>query len=74
MAKENKTQYAILGILAMSPGSGYDIKKLMNKSTNYFWYEGDSSIYPGLNKLYKEGCVDFEWANETSDKPKTFIL
>lgn len=70
MAKENKTQYAILGILSMGPFSGYDIKKIMAKSTNYFWNEGDSSIYPGLNKLYESGCVDFEWANETSGKPK----
>lgn len=70
MAKENKTQYAILGVLGMGPASGYDIKKIMSKSTNYFWSEGDSSIYPGLNKLHETGCVDFEWANETSGKPK----
>ncbi|MCI1969657.1 MAG: PadR family transcriptional regulator, partial [Clostridium luticellarii] len=28
MAKINKTKYAILGMLNIMPGSGYDIKKL----------------------------------------------
>lgn len=70
MAKENKTRYAILGILSMDPASGYEIKKKMEKSTDHFWREGDSSIYPILKQLLDEGMVTCELGNTESKKPK----
>ncbi len=58
MAKSNKSRYAIMGMLAIAPkSSGYDIKKLMEGSTQYFWKESYSSIYPVLATLVKEGLV-----------------
>jgi DNA-binding PadR family transcriptional regulator len=50
MAKPNKTRYALLGFLLMQDATGYDIKKLMERSTNNFWRETDSSIYPILKQ------------------------
>lgn len=55
MRSINKTRYAILGILLDGPSSGYEIKALMNRSTVYFWREFDSTIYPMLKVLAKEG-------------------
>lgn len=55
MKKINKTRYAILGILLDGPCSGYEIKSLMGRSTVYFWRESDSTIYPMLKLLAKEG-------------------
>ncbi|MBA3604138.1 MAG: PadR family transcriptional regulator, partial [Parachlamydiaceae bacterium] len=47
MAKSNKSRFAIMGMLALAPkSSGYDIKKLMEGSTQYFWKESYGSIYP----------------------------
>jgi PadR family transcriptional regulator AphA len=53
----NKTRYAILGVLLDGPSSGYEIKSLMGRSTVYFWRESDSTIYPMLKVLAKEGKV-----------------
>ena len=53
----NKTRYAILGMLFEGPTTGYEIKSLMGRSTVYFWRESDSTIYPMLKVLAKEGKV-----------------
>lgn len=53
----NKTRYAILGVLLEGPTSGYEIKSLMGRSTVYFWSESDSTIYPMLKVLAREGKV-----------------
>lgn len=70
MAKPNKTRYALLGFLAMQDASGYDIKKMMERSTNYFWRETDSSIYPILKQLLDEKKVKCLIENAESGKPK----
>jgi PadR family transcriptional regulator AphA len=58
MAKSNKSRFAIMGMLALAPkSSGYDIKKLMEGSTQYFWKESYSSIYPVLSALVEEGLI-----------------
>ena len=57
MAKENKTKYAILGVLSIKPGSGYDIKKFCDKSIAHFWNENYGHIYPVLKQLEQDGWV-----------------
>lgn len=58
MAKQNKTRYALLGMLSSNSMSGYDIKKSINHSIGYFWNENYGHIYTILKRLYTEGCVD----------------
>ena len=70
MARVNKTRYALIGFLSMSPSSGYDMKKRMAESTDHFWREGDSSIYPILKQLLDEGMVTCEVSNAESGKLK----
>lgn len=70
MAKANKTRYALLGFLSMLDASGYDIKKMMEQSTNNFWRETDSSIYPIFKQLLNEKKVTCAVKNKDSDKPK----
>lgn len=53
--KENKSKYAILGILSLGPMSGYDIKKMFQKSVAKFWNESYGQIYPFLKALVDEG-------------------
>lgn len=57
MARENKTKYAILGILNLKPASGYDIKKYADSSINHFWSENYGHIYPVLRQLEQEGLA-----------------
>lgn len=58
MAKENKTKFALLGVLNLKPASGYDIKKFCDGSIAHFWNENYGHIYPVLKKLEEEGAVE----------------
>ncbi len=68
MSKENKSQFAILGILASEPASGYAIKKMLSESTTHFWKESDGSIYPILKRLLDEGLIQIEQEKARSCK------
>ena len=58
MAKHSKTRYAVLGMLTLRPMSGYEIKKMMSESTDYFWSESNGQLYPTLSRLADEGLVE----------------
>ena len=51
------TVYTILGILAMEPMSGYEIKKVIDDSTKYFWNESQGQIYPSLKLALAEDLI-----------------
>jgi PadR family transcriptional regulator AphA len=55
--KETKSKYAILGILSLGPISGYDIKKVFQRSVANFWNESYGQIYPLLRTLVAEGLA-----------------
>ena len=57
MKRENKTKYAILGLISWKPMSGYDVKKAIERSLGYFWAESYGQIYPVLKTLEKEGLA-----------------
>lgn len=54
---KNKSRYAILGILNISPGTGYDIKKYCDTVISGIWHENFGHIYPTLKVLEQEGCI-----------------
>jgi PadR family transcriptional regulator, regulatory protein AphA len=60
MPKVNKTRYAILGVLSIKPGSGYDIKKFCDKGISHFWNENFGHIYPVLQTMYEEDLITKE--------------
>jgi len=74
MGKINKTRYAILGILLDGSSSGYEIKSLMGRSTVYFWRESDSTIYPMLKVLLKEGKVRSKIESVGKKKREVFSI
>jgi DNA-binding PadR family transcriptional regulator len=55
--KTGTTEYAILGMLALGPGSGYDLKKRIEGSIAHFWNESYGQIYPILRHLAGRGLV-----------------
>ena len=55
--KKNKSKYAILGILSLGPISGYDIKKVFQRSVANFWNESYGQIYPLLRTLVADGLA-----------------
>ncbi len=60
MPKENKTRYAILGVLSLAPMSGYDIKMVTDNSIGHFWNENFGHIYPMLRRMEQEGLISRE--------------
>lgn len=72
MAKENKSKYAVMGVLSICPGSGYDIKKFMKGSTSNFWSESYGQIYPILKQLVEERLA-VSHAEKQEGKPEKYI-
>jgi len=72
VSKENKSRYAILGILSNGPMSGYDIKKFIEVSISNFWSESYGQIYPILKQLSEEGLTSSH-TEEQEGKPERYV-
>ena len=72
MAKENKSRYALLGMLSLGPMSGYDIKKLTELSIGHFWNESYAQIYPILKQLEHEGLA-VKHAEKQEGRPERYV-
>ncbi len=68
MALKNKSMYAILGILNLSPSTGYDIKKYSDKVLSGFWNENFGHIYPTLKRMLKDGMIEVAFREENEKK------
>jgi DNA-binding PadR family transcriptional regulator len=49
--------YAVLGLLAEGPRTGYDIARLMDRPIGYVWSARHSQIYPELARLEAAGLI-----------------
>jgi DNA-binding PadR family transcriptional regulator len=56
-SRSRSTPYAILGLLAFAPMSGYDIRREIDFSIGHFWSESFGQIYPALRELAAEGLI-----------------
>ncbi|MGA2640921.1 MAG: PadR family transcriptional regulator [Spirochaetia bacterium] len=74
MPRANTTRYALLGVLQMTPCSGYDIKKICDMSISHFWSENYGHIYPMLKKLEAEGLVTKESKQTPGRPPKSVYM
>jgi len=52
--------HAILGFLSLKPMTGYDLKKVFDRSVRHFWPANQSQIYRTLSELRSEGFVEQE--------------
>lgn len=50
--------YVILGALRHEPRSGYEIKRLVDKATRFFWAASYGQIYPELRRLQEDGLIE----------------
>lgn len=57
MANEKKIDCVILGLLSHEELTGYEIKKRMDTTLNYFWSASYGSIYPALSDLVNRGLA-----------------
>jgi PadR family transcriptional regulator, regulatory protein AphA len=72
MAKENRSQYAVLGLLTWGPMSGYTLKKASEQSIGNFWNESYGQIYPMLKHLAAEGLATAS-AEKQAGKPDRYV-
>jgi PadR family transcriptional regulator, regulatory protein AphA len=52
------TGRVILGMVAVEPRSGYDIKRIVDHSTRFFWAASYGQIYPELKRLAEQGLIE----------------
>lgn len=64
--KENRTAFAILGLLSHENLSGYQIKKMIDAGLKEFWSAGFGQLYPTLRELQSKGLI--EAATKERDK------
>lgn len=70
--RQNKTRYAILGMLCRGDMSGYDIKKGLDMGMRTFWNESKGQIYPILKELSEAGLADPR-VERTGGKPDRHV-
>src|SRR5262245_66602910 len=56
----NAVTPVLLGLLASGPRSGYGIKKVVDRSTRFFWAASYGQIYPELKRLEADGLIEGE--------------
>jgi PadR family transcriptional regulator, regulatory protein AphA len=57
MSRLSATARVILGLVKFTPRTGYDIKRVTDFSTRFFWRASYGQIYPELRGLEKAGLV-----------------
>lgn len=57
MARSSRTRYAVLGMLAGAPMTGYTLREEINRSIGHFWHESDGQLYPTLRELEGAGLI-----------------
>ena len=50
-------EFSLLGFLQYHPMTGYDLKKVLDESTQFFWHAELSQIYPELKRLEQKGWI-----------------
>ena len=60
--------FALLGLLARGPLSGYDIAAQLSHGVGPFWFARHSQVYPELARLEADGLVSFVRV-EQQDRP-----
>jgi PadR family transcriptional regulator AphA len=50
--------WAVLGLLAQRPRSGYDLKRAVDRTIRHFWAASYGQIYPELRRLEEAGWIE----------------
>jgi DNA-binding PadR family transcriptional regulator len=57
METGNAVTWAVLGLIALHPRSGYDIKRVVDRTIRHFWAASYGQIYPELKRLEESGWI-----------------
>jgi len=68
-------RYAVLTLLDIEPGSGYDLKRRFERSVSHFWSASHQQMYRELHKLHDERLLDcVEQPQEGKPDKKVYSL
>src|SRR3954464_13655613 len=65
-------RYAVLGLLARRPSTGYELTRTFDRSLSTSWHAGHSQIYPELAKLEAAGLITL--VGEGARRSKTYDI
>lgn len=58
MGRQLRTlDYAILGLVARAPSTGYEVSARLRNPVGYYWAESHGGVYPSLRRLVEAGWV-----------------
>jgi PadR family transcriptional regulator, regulatory protein AphA len=66
--------WAVLGLIALGPHSGYDIKRIVDRSIRHFWAASYGQIYPELTKLEAAGWIAGEDGGRGGRSRRVFTI
>jgi PadR family transcriptional regulator AphA len=72
--KQTAVTPVVLGLLALGPRSGYDIKTVVDRSTRFFWAASYGQIYPELRRLEQEDLIEGEDAPNGARGRRVYTL
>jgi len=55
--KPSAVTWAVLGLVALEPKSGYDVKRIIDRSVRHFWAASYGQIYPELRRLEEAAWI-----------------
>lgn len=61
--------FALLGLLARQPATGYELARDLRRPVGYFWHARHSQIYPTLSQLEADGLVTHEVIDGAGPRP-----
>ena len=67
-------KYTLLGFLNYGPLTGYDLKKHMDNSTQFFWHARLSQIYPTLKRMEEDDWVESTIMPQEGKPDKKFYM
>ena len=67
-------QGAILGLLAMRPGSGYDLMRIFETTPMGHFSGSPGAVYPALSRLEQEGSVESVVSSVSGRSRKTYSV
>jgi DNA-binding PadR family transcriptional regulator len=56
--KPTAVTWAVLGLIALKPRSGYDVKRIIDRSIRHFWAASYGQIYPELRRLEESAWIE----------------
>ncbi len=63
-------EFTLLGLLNRKPRTGYDLSKIVSRTTNFYWTATQTQVYQSLKKMADRGWITSETIVQTGKPSK----